>query len=285
MPAPHILAAVGPFPQDDAVLARALELTGAPGARLTIVHVVDLPGHDRLVGQARSDARARIEAALGALGAGGRPPHILVETGATALTLIAICDDLSPDLVVMRAHGRARIADKLLGSTTERVIAAGGVPVLVIKRPVKRPYARVLLATDGSDAAADALMFIAALLPAAALHLVQAVQIAAQLEQAMLRVGTQRAALDAHLATLTGQAKAHLRALAATVAPRATTHVLRGDPAKALIRASQRPNVDLLALGAGPPGLIRRAFIGSVSRRLLREAACDVLIWQPPRAV
>ncbi|WP_442885676.1 universal stress protein [Amaricoccus sp.] len=39
--------------------------------------------------------------------------------------------------------------------------------------------------------------------------------------------------------------------------------------------------MNLIALGPGRASLIRRAFIGSVTRRVLRDAACDVLICHP----
>jgi nucleotide-binding universal stress UspA family protein len=284
----RILAAVDQFPQDDAVLARALEIAALQGARLDVVHIVDLPGcgpdparADALAGQAADAARARIGAALERLGAGGSDVEVRIETGSPALRLIAICDEVKPGLVVMRAHERARISERILGSTTERLVAAGQVPVLVVKREVDRPYGRVLIATDGKDDAAGAVALVAALLPGAALGLVRAVHIAPQLKEAMLRVGSDQAALTAHRDALAASARADLRALAASLTPRPTTRVLRGDPATALIRATRNPKVDLIVLGPGPTSLIRRAFIGSVTRRLLREGACDVLISCP----
>lgn len=284
----HILAAVDQFPQDDDVLARALEIAALQGGRLDVVHVVDLPGCGTdaadartLAGQAADAARARIEAALTRLGAASADVEIRIEAGSPAPRLIAICDDVQPDLVVMRAHERARITERLLGSTTERLVAAGQVPVLVVKRPVDRPYGRALIATDGKDDAAGAIAQVATLLPGVALRLVQAVHIPPQLKEAMLRVGTDQAALTAHRDALAASASTDLRALAGRVTPRPSTQVLRGDPATALIRATRNPKVDLIVLGPGPTSLIRRAFIGSVTRRVLREGACDVLICRP----
>ena len=60
----RILAPVGEFPQDDAVLGRALEIAAMHHAALVIVHVMDLPGEecdiarpDTLLGQAAVAAR------------------------------------------------------------------------------------------------------------------------------------------------------------------------------------------------------------------------------------
>lgn len=284
----QIIASVGQFPQDNAVLARALEIATIHRAALTIVHVIDLPGcdttpidRDTLAEQAALAVRDGIKAMLTDAGVDESRIDIRIETGSPALRLIELCQDLSPDLIVMRAHERASIAEKLLGSTTDRVIAAGGVPVLVVKRPVARPYSRVVFATNGVDDAFGALSFVTALLPAADLHLVQAVQIAPQLKEAMLRAGSGQAALTAYRHGLTRIYREHLRELAAKATGRVTTRVLQGDPVVVLVRATRRPNVDLIAVGPGRTSLIRRAFIGSVTRRLLREAACDVLVCRP----
>lgn len=280
-----ILAAVDQFPQNDPVLTRALEIATEHGATLKIVHVIDIPGAacdlvraDTLHGQAAIAARDRIEAALARLNADLSNTEIHIEAGLPALRLIDICTETPPDLIVMRAHQKEMISKSMLGSTSDRVIAAGVAPVLIVKRPATRPYARAILATNGTDAASRALSFTATLLPAVALHLVQAVQITPQLAEAMLRVGTDQGTLTAHRNALSQQAKEHLRNLSAE-APRAvTTHVMHGDPATELTRATRSLTVDLIAVGPGRTSLIRRAFIGSVTRRLLRDAKCDVLI-------
>lgn len=132
----NILAAVDRFPQDEAVLVRALEIAKRHGAALTIVHIIDLPadmtlpaGIDTLHGQAEIAARDRINEALRRHGIDPADIEIRIESGAPALRLIEICDELGSDLVVMRAHQRIGIAENILGSTTERVIAAGHRPV------------------------------------------------------------------------------------------------------------------------------------------------------------
>lgn len=283
-----ILAAVDRFPQDEAVLVRALELAKRHGAALTIVHIIDLPadmtlpaGIDTLEGQAEFAARDRINEALRRQGTDPADIEIRVEVGSPALRLIEICDALNPDLVVMRAHQRTRISEKILGSTTDRVIAAGNQPVLVVKRPALAAYGKAWVATDGRDDAEGSLHFVGSLLPDAALHLVQVVQIVPQLEAAMLRSGTEQAAIRAHRNALARIARNRLTAIASMAAFDVKTHILRGDPAAALARASRIAKVDLIAAGPGSSSLIRRAFLGSVTRRLLRDAACDVLICRP----
>ncbi len=283
-----ILTAVGQLPQDIAVLERAIEVAQATRADLHVVHVLDLPGVladlkdiTTFLGQAALAARDRFVNALGDMDHEVAPDRIHIELGSHALALIDLCNKLSPDLIVMRAHQKAKISEKLLGSTTDRVIAAAQTPVLVVKHPVKRPYRRIVLATNGTDNALTTLEFISRLLPQTDLQLVQSVQIPPQLKEAMLRVGSRKADLKAYRHKLVKEAKDHLKNLAVTSGQHVTSKVLKGHPAKALTRLCRDDSVDLIALGQGRNSLISRAFIGSVSRRLLRDARCDVLIWCP----
>jgi len=143
----------------------------------------------------------------------------------------------------------------------------------------------VVLATNGTDSALSTSQFVYALLPAAKLTLVQAVQIPPQLKEAMLRVGSRKSELKALRKKLVNDAKAYLGTLTAQAGLKLSSKVLKGDPAKVLTQVSGAKNIDLMVLGQGRASLVQRAFIGSVSRRLLRDASCDVLIWCAGSAV
>ncbi len=286
-----ILAAVDQFPASDDVLARAHEIARLHNALLRVVHVVEMaaePGDlerpGTLIGQAALAARERIDAALARLSPDLSGTEIRITAGSPALALIDLCRTDAPDLIVMRAHQRDGLSDAILGSVSDRMVSAAVAPVLIIRRAAERPYAQALVATNGEDAAGPALDFAARLLPGAAIRAVQVVQITPQLKEAMLRSGTDRAALEAHRADLTLTARAHLSKLAAAAPRPIRTTVLHGDPAGSLTRAARIRTVDLIAVGPGQPGLIRRAFTGSVTRRLLRDAACDVLVYHPAAA-
>jgi|GEM_PF-929706 len=284
----RIFAAIDLFPEDDAVLLRGIKVATRHSVALTIVHVIDLPDHATSAaristsrGQAEFAAHDRIEAALHQHGIDPVGVEIRVETGNPAERLVEICNDLKPMLVVMRAHHQPWIVRKLLGSTTENVVAAVHAPVLIVRPTIDKPYDRVLLAVDGPETAPPALSLVSALLPDAKVHMVQAVALAPQLKQAMLRVGLARSDLTTHHDMLVQDAEARVGSLAAGLRPRATWQVLRGDAAKELARATHAPDVDLIALGPNRSGLLTGVFIGSVMRRLLRDADCDVLIGRP----
>ncbi|WP_424990821.1 universal stress protein [Fluviibacterium sp. S390] len=281
MKAMRILAAVGRFPDDDAVLQRGMEIAARHGVPLTIAHVLETPDDPAAPSSrntAETVARDEIETALHRHGFDPADTEIWIETGSPPRVLVEICKGLKPALAVMRAHHKPWLVKKLIGSTTEKVIAADIVPVLLVRHPVEKPYGRVVLAIDGPDAAPAALSFVGALLPDAALHLVQAVEVAQQLEESMLRVGLPRSDLVAHHDVLAQAAESHLRALTGALETGVTWQVLRGEPSAELTRMTQDADVDLIALGPNRSGLVRRVFMGSVTQSLLRDAACDVLV-------
>ena len=56
------------------------------------------------------------------------------------------------------------------------------------------------------------------------------------------------------------------------------SQVLVGTPATEIVRYAREQGVDLIVVGTHGRGPIRRAFLGSVAERVLREAPCPVLV-------
>ncbi len=56
------------------------------------------------------------------------------------------------------------------------------------------------------------------------------------------------------------------------------TRVMKSQPGVALLKMSKSPRTDLMAVGADGRGAVRSALLGRVTRRLLSEAGCDVLV-------
>ena len=73
-------------------------------------------------------ARARVQAA-------GVEHEIEVASGDPAHTLIDILENFGCDMVVMGARGMGTLRSALLGSVSNEVLHAAGVPVLVVKQP------------------------------------------------------------------------------------------------------------------------------------------------------
>ena len=61
-----------------------------------------------------------------------------------------------------------------------------------------------------------------------------------------------------------------------------TVHYEEGDPASSILAAARKLSVELLIAGALERKPIHRPFLGDVARRLVREAACSVMLFTQP---
>ena len=59
---------------------------------------------------------------------------------------------------------------------------------------------------------------------------------------------------------------------------RATFLIWEGDPAEAILEASQSEDADVIVLGSRPRLNVRRLILGSVSSEVARRATCDVIV-------
>jgi nucleotide-binding universal stress UspA family protein len=134
----RILVPIDETQLSDRVLDAALTIAERFGARVRVLFVRDEPGplpDDEE--EVATTVAGLLEMVRGRLGAGPSvdPKRIeaVLRTGAADEAIAAILEEGEVDLVVMGTHGRHGLADQLLGSTTERVIQAAKVPVLVIR--------------------------------------------------------------------------------------------------------------------------------------------------------
>jgi nucleotide-binding universal stress UspA family protein len=59
-------------------------------------------------------------------------------------------------------------------------------------------------------------------------------------------------------------------------------HYENGDPAQAILRVLDRHKIDMLVAGALEKEVVLHPFLGNVARRLVREAACGVMLFTHP---
>src|SRR6516164_6062849 len=61
-----------------------------------------------------------------------------------------------------------------------------------------------------------------------------------------------------------------------------TIHYEEGDPAEAILRTLTREKIDVIVAGALEKEVVLHPFLGNVARRLVREAACSVVLFTKP---
>ena len=232
-------------------LGRAAQLARTLGAALQVLHVTD--------GSDAGSARERLAQAVASL---GMPSSVRVETGPVPEAILEAAR--AQDLLVLGAHGAGSVREALLGSTAERLLVRSPTPILVVRRQAEHPYRCVLVPCEYAPPAQRALLLAASVAPDAAIAL-------------------------AHCLDAPGkEAMAHewLRRLASENAPgRAVdTHVESGRPAQALLGLAERVGADLIVTGKQGRSRTGDLVLGSVTRRLVADSGCDVLVAPLPQA-
>ena len=140
-------------------------------------------------------------------------------------------------------------------------------------------YPRLLVALDGSPAAAFALRHVVpyAVDQRSRLTLVRVVQ---RPPRAAAAAGVAQQ-LAAEMET---EAATHLRQVAAALPPdlSVTTLLRHGDPAEEILALLGRQPFDLLCMGARGRGRIAGALLGSVSTAVLHHSPVPVVVLHPP---
>lgn len=186
-------------------------------------------------------------------------------------------------LVVM-GIGAHRPVDRWLGSETAlRVMQLVNVPVLAVQPDAATLPRRALVAVDFSELSLRAARACRALLgEGAELHLAHASWICdGEGEPCPEWMRNQeigaRARLDELARELAGEGGVEVRTSLVRI-------WLGQGPARGLLDAARSVRAELIAAGSHGLGFFGRVFMGSVSTRLVRGAACSVLV-APPREV
>ncbi len=147
----HILVPLDGTPQSNSALPLTRTLARATGASVTLLRV-RLPGEDRQ----QLAALQRVEAELSS---SDIQVNSVVRDGDPVDQIIDQVRADSTDLVVMRTHGRSGIGRAVLGSVTERVVAEGGAPVILLRAGGRRinQLRSILVPLDGSPGSLVAL--------------------------------------------------------------------------------------------------------------------------------
>lgn len=140
-----------PYPYDDILVptdgsenaGKAMEFAAGfathYGATVHLLSVVDEPalgaavGSSPVVDHLEDNAQETVaDGATTVRNAGVDDVETAVETGSVPDTVRSFATDIDADLIAMGTHGRTGLDERLLGSTTERVLRTAPVPVLTI---------------------------------------------------------------------------------------------------------------------------------------------------------
>jgi len=273
-------------------LERAAQLAAAhPGSRLTFAHAISRSALDnlrRLFGQDTSALEAKLleqarhnldELAQHLAASQGCAIDTALKQGSPLGTLVELAEERQADLLVMGTRGEHFMRERLLGSTTERVLRTTRRPLLAVKQRPHAPYQRILAPVDFSDHAAAAINAAHAWLPKADIVLLHAFEV--ELESTLQLAGTS----DDQIHTLRAQARdaAH-EAMNAFIgqlqvpASRLSRAFVHGAPTLHILEHEQMMDADLIVMGKHGRSVLAELLLGSVTEHVLAYSGCDVFI-------
>ena len=267
----------------------ASRVTGAP---LVIVVVVDSGEHSiHRVTDGKPVIPASVAAAVqhleNELATRGVAAEVRTfEDSTAARGLARAIDEFSPELVVLGTTSRGAKGALLLGTTAERVIHLSPCPVAVVPHGYRRPDDGVKVigaAYTPKPEAEDALAAAVSLARSGGVELrvltVLDPKYAQEEAHGLMAEHRREVGTDAKLASrmrydLETQTRARVTELAGDLP--ATVDVITDEPARALVAASA--HLDLLVMGSRALGTRRAVILGSVSRRVIDESSCPVIV-------
>ena len=277
----RILCATDLTVRSKAAWLRAASLARQTGARLTLLHVIDLQESERVARMRANRAYVQmLSQADQAFASAAGFIDVVVRRGNARDVIASTAHECDADLIVVAAPKLRRL-DSIVGTTAERLVRTAKRPVLVVRREMQASYSKVAIAADLSSAS---LPMMRTAIRLAALDDVSATIVHAihpSYDGTMRSVGLDESTIARYQRSSQETAKQRLQSMIADAGLRSgsTRVIVRGQPPAAAIRTVleyERP--ELLVIGASRWFLLKRLLIGSVADRMLRAAPCDVLV-------
>lgn len=192
----------------------------------------------------------------------------------------ALADKLSIDLLVIGARGQGFLKHHLLGSTASRLVRKSvNHPVLVVKQPPHGAYQRVLIPMDFSSASVHAIQSAMQLAPGAEITLLHVFQV--PFEGQIAYAGVDEDIMKQYRIATRDKALMSIRSNADAAGldiGEYTPLIVHGDPSQAVLDQEQQFDIDLIVMGKHGKGFTEELLLGSVTKHVLDESQCDVLV-------
>lgn len=191
-----------------------------------------------------------------------------------------LADEVYAELIVMGMHGKSKFRDKFVGTTIEKVIRKGTLPVLMVKDKPLGEYNNILVGTDFSVGSSQALHFALKLAPKGTLNLVhfynipdtyigdKISQYAGDVIQTSEKSKLEKFVND-HSADLIKTA---------SVQPDFHYRLAQGETYNGLLREAADVNAELISIGAHSRPRLMPYKLGGTAHDILTNPPCDVLV-------
>lgn len=275
---------------------RAVRLAVEHGAELHLLHVLPifpLETFKRLVVDTPLETEQmlynRINAMLQrlaeALARSGMVVRHHVAIGRAHVEINRYAESHHADLIVLGDQGENFAQEFFLGTTVSKTLRKGQCPLLIVKREPLDQYRHVLVPVDFSPPSRLALRMALKVAPQTPIQVLHVVEVPPRdkvwweiklSEETVERCHT-RVLDDAHHA---------MEEIIADCAPgdtRVTSSIEQGYPPGVIRDNARSSNVDLIVIGKRGETELDEALFGSVTKHVLYETVCDVLVVSPEK--
>jgi len=281
----RLLATTDFSARSELAVKRAASLCERFKARLQLLHVVD---DDRPAGVVERESRQALSLlqamAVDMPGESGKEPMSIVKVGDPFQEIVQAATDNDADLIVMGSHRRRILRDIFVGTTIERVMRTGHLPVLMVNTEPKGSYRRVVVATDMSEASANALSTARSLglLEGAYVSLVHAFEPLAK--GMMIYANIEREKIEEHVAREASETRHKLAEFFKELQLgdlRYDLRLVEGPTFRTIKEFVDKEQPDLLVIGTRGLSGVKRVLLGSVADAVLRGIENDILAVPP----
>lgn len=295
----RILVGLDGSPLAETVLPYVRTLSKGLRAEVTLFHVVHVPEElrkaerhptlEQLIQRAEPQALDYLRKMEQQLTSVGVKARSVVDVGDAAVEIVEYADRERMDLIALATHGRSGVQRWLYGSVAETVLHTTRTPVLLIRPTEERtvqPHElnRILVPLDGSPLA-EAVLPLAETLAAAftvPIVLLRAVEPIYIFTEPTTGGG---AAYPDILEALEEAAQGYLNERTADLRSKGfsvTTVIPTGSPAIEIGEYAQEHPGSLVVMATHGRTGIAGVLLGSVARRVLRQAGAPILLVRPP---
>ncbi|TVS07384.1 MAG: universal stress protein [Phycisphaerales bacterium] len=246
------------------LVSRAKALVSFGCERVELVHVLSTRYPHAPAESHREHYQSRLDEIVSSFAADGLEAKGSVRVGEPGRELVKAAGEAGCGLILAGKRGRSRFKEALLGSTALDLARLTDRPLWLEPDSGKGgKLGCVLLATDGSEAAAGAEKMFASITPLAGRAIaMEVVGTADGEDEGRIELDDARRGLD-ELAAKTGGIE---------------TRAVEGYPATEIVKAAEAEGADLIVIGKRGRSKIERLLLGSVAETVCRTAKCAVLL-------
>lgn len=247
-------------------LERAAMLAATHNARLRILYGAETPSPKFVDPFARLEQRARQLARRHGV-------QVVAVNGVGDPVEDTLTQAADADLLVLDRRMHRALHQFWVGSTVQQLMRRSPCPVLVVQQAPGGPYERVLVAVDYTATSKPLVRYAGALAVGSSMALFHAIDSrSAEVSQAAMQAYRQEVLPHVH------NRMSRLKDSFDTRRNRVGTLTGQGDVARQMVVQQESMSADLVVVGQRRRAALMDLVAGSMARRLLGHAGCDVLV-------